>query len=120
LHFLGQPASMQTMTRGTWTDERLDEFAKRIDERFDRVDERFSRVDERFDRVDERFAAAERVNAVRFDEVSKRFDGLTELVSLLLEGQGSMQRSMVGGAIALTAGFMAGFAALIALIATQL
>jgi len=33
------------MPRETWTDARLDEFAKRIDERFDRVDERFERVE---------------------------------------------------------------------------
>jgi len=43
------------MPRETWTDGRLDEFAKRVDERFDRVDERFKQVDARFNEVDKRF-----------------------------------------------------------------
>jgi hypothetical protein len=44
---------MVVMTpRETWTDARLDEFAKRVDERFDRVDERFDAVDQRFDRLE--------------------------------------------------------------------
>jgi hypothetical protein len=44
---------MVVMTpRETWTDGRLDEFAKRVDERFNRVDERFDEVDKRFDRLE--------------------------------------------------------------------
>ena len=44
---------MVVMTpRETWTDGRLDEFAKRVDERFNRVDQRFDEVDERFDRLE--------------------------------------------------------------------
>lgn len=44
---------MVVMTpRETWSDGRLDEFAKRVDERFDRVDERFDAVDQRFDRLE--------------------------------------------------------------------
>jgi hypothetical protein len=41
--------------RETWTDGRLDEFAKRVDERFDAVDKRFDAVDKRLDSVDKRF-----------------------------------------------------------------
>ena len=40
------------MPRETWTDARLDEFAKRVDERFDRIDERFDQVDKRFERIE--------------------------------------------------------------------
>jgi hypothetical protein len=44
---------MVVMTpRETWTDARLDEFAKRVDERFDAVDKRFDAVDKRFDRLE--------------------------------------------------------------------
>ena len=44
---------MVVMTpRETWTDRRLDEFAKRVYERFNRVDERFDEVDKRFDRIE--------------------------------------------------------------------
>jgi hypothetical protein len=49
----------------------------------------------------------------RFDRVDKRLDGIdTELKA--------MQRAMVHGTIALTTAFIAGFAAMIALVATQL
>jgi hypothetical protein len=44
---------MVVMTpRETWTDARLDEFARRVDERFDAVDKRFDAVDQRFDRIE--------------------------------------------------------------------
>lgn len=37
---------MVVMTpRETWTDARLDEFARRVDERFDAVDKRFDRIE---------------------------------------------------------------------------
>lgn len=37
---------MVVMTpRESWTDGRLDEFAKRVDERFDAVDKRFDRLE---------------------------------------------------------------------------
>lgn len=61
---------MQTMPRESWTDERLDEFAKRIDERFDRVDERFDEVDTKFAQVDKRFEQVDK----RFEQVDKRFE----------------------------------------------
>jgi hypothetical protein len=46
---------MESMSRATWTDERLDDFARSVDRRFDEVDRRFDDVDRRFDRVDEEF-----------------------------------------------------------------
>jgi hypothetical protein len=42
---------MESM-RSTWTDSRLDDFAKHTDQRFDAVDRRFDAVDRRFDKVD--------------------------------------------------------------------
>ncbi|HXS46301.1 MAG TPA: hypothetical protein VN756_02450 [Solirubrobacterales bacterium] len=49
----------------------------------------------------------------RFDAVDKRLDG----VEADLKG---MQRAMVHGTIALTSAFVAGFAAMIGLVATQI
>lgn len=60
---------MESM-RATWTDERLDEFAKRTDERFDRVDQQFEQVDRRFEQVDRRFEQVDR----RFEQVERRMD----------------------------------------------
>jgi DNA anti-recombination protein RmuC len=89
---------MHVLMRESWTDERLDEFAKRIDERFDRVDERFDEVDRRFDEVGR-----------RFEQVDKRLDRLAD-------GLESVQRALIFGSIAMSSAFLAGFAA----IATQL
>jgi hypothetical protein len=44
------------MYRMTWTDERMDEFARHNDQRFDAVDRRFDSIDRRLDRLDDRFA----------------------------------------------------------------
>jgi hypothetical protein len=85
---------MNTM-REKWTDDRLDDLNHRVDLGFDRVDRRFDQVDKRFDRVD-----------ARFDLLESRFD--------------TMQRTMVQAVIALTGAMLAGWAALTALIATQL
>lgn len=86
---------MHVFMRESWTDERLDDFAKRIDERFDRVDERFEEVDRRFEQVDK-----------RFERVEKRLDQIADSVE-------SMQRTMVIGVIALFSAYAAGFAALL-------
>ena len=42
---------MQTMTRESWTDERLDDLNGRVSEGFQRVDQRFERVEERLDSI---------------------------------------------------------------------
>ena len=79
----------------TWTDARLDDFARRVEERFNRVDERFDRVDERLNRLEGRIDG-------RIDSVNDRIDAL--------------QRTMIqvgGGTIA------AILATLITVIATQ-
>jgi hypothetical protein len=40
--------------RESWTDQRLDDFAKHIDRRFDEVDRRFDKVDHELHRVNDR------------------------------------------------------------------
>jgi hypothetical protein len=78
---------MQTMTRESWTDDRLDEFGKRMDERFDEVDRRFDQVDKRFEQVD------------------KRLDRLAD-------GLESVQRALIFGSITMSTAFVAGFVTL--------
>lgn len=68
---------------------------ERLDDFADHVDQRFDAVDKRFDRVE---AELQRVN--------DRLDGL--------------QRTMVHGFVTMTAAIVAGNAALIGLVATQL
>jgi len=80
--------------RESWTDERLDLLNERVEERFDTVDRRFDEVDRRLDRMDG-----------RLERVDSRLD--------------SMQRAMVFAAITLSGGMVAGFSAIVALIATQ-
>ena len=77
---------MQTMTRESWTDERLDEFGKRMDERFDRVDERFNEV------------------GAKFEQVDKRLDRLGD-------GLESVQRAIIFGSITISSAFIAGLIA---------
>ncbi|HMJ71949.1 MAG TPA: hypothetical protein VK471_01145 [Solirubrobacterales bacterium] len=71
---------------------------------------RESWTDERLDdfaaHTDQRFDSLERRMETGFSEMNARFDGL--------------QRTMTQGVIALAGSFIAGFAALIVLIATQL
>lgn len=84
--------------RESWTDERLDDFAKHVDQRFDKlerdVDRRFDEVDRRFDKVD---AELHRVN--------NRLDGLHRILTFAV--------------ITLTSATFAGYAAMIALIVTR-
>jgi hypothetical protein len=51
----------------SWTDARLDDFAKHTDRRFDAVDRRFDAVDKRFDRGDDELRAL----AARFDALNR-------------------------------------------------
>ena len=81
--------------RESWTDERLDHFAEKVDWRFDQVDRRFDEVDRRLDKVDH-----------ELHRVNDRLDGLA--------------RTMVHGFVAMTAAMMAGYAATIGLVVTQL
>lgn len=81
--------------RENWTDERLDDFAAHVDHRFDEVDRRFGEVNKRLDRIDDRL---------------ERFD----------DRLGSLQKTMVNGFVGMTAAIVAGFVAIMTLIATQL
>jgi predicted nuclease with TOPRIM domain len=89
---------MQTMTRESWTDERLDEFGKRMDERFDRSDERIkaARIEtkQEFRRFDE-----------RFEQVDKRLDRLAD-------GLESVQQALIFGSVTMSTAFVAGFVTL--------
>jgi DNA anti-recombination protein RmuC len=85
--------------RESWTDERLDDFAKHVDQLFDAVDQRFDRVDQRFDAVDQRFDRVEADLRTMQMEMNRRFDAL--------------QRQMLQSSVAIVV-------ALIGLIATQL
>ncbi|HET6999101.1 MAG TPA: hypothetical protein VFI03_10980 [Solirubrobacterales bacterium] len=78
--------------RESWTDERLDDLNGRVSDGFRQVDRRFERVEGE-------------IGDLR-QEMNNRFD--------------SIQRTITIGAITLSGSFVAGFAAMIALIATQL
>jgi len=90
--------AMEAM-RESWTDERLDHFRARVDERFDEVDRRFKEVDRRLGRVE--FEVREMRQEMR--EMNKALAG--------------MQRSMLQGAIALSAAMIAGFGGMAGLLA---
>lgn len=84
---------------GRWNDDRLDEFATNVDRRFDQVDRRFDKVGERFDRIEDRMESG-------FNRLDDRLDFLG--------------RAMIATAVSLTSAVIAGFAAIVVLIATQL
>jgi septation ring formation regulator EzrA len=109
-----------SMYRMDWTDGRLQERFDSIDRRFDQVDQRFDQVDRRFEQVDQRFEQVDQ----RFEQVDQRFDRVDqdfrELRSEMTQRFDSLQRVMVQGVITLSGAFIAGFAALIVLIATKL
>lgn len=96
---------MQAM-RESWTDERLDDFADHVNRRFDEVGRRFDEVGRRLGEVDRRIDSLER----HMDKALNR----------LGDGLESVQRMMVYGVVALSGAFVAGFAALVGLIATTL
>ena len=87
--------------RSSWTDERLDLLNERVEERFDRVDRRFDEVDRRFEHVEARLERLENL----FEGMAARLD--------------SIQRAMMYGVISLTGGMIAGFSAIVALVATH-
>jgi hypothetical protein len=78
--------------RESWTDARLDDFRTEVDRRFDAVDRRFDKVE----------------------------GDIRELRSEMKAGFEAVHRTMVQGVVALSASFIAGFAAIVGLIATQL
>jgi hypothetical protein len=85
--------------RESWTDARLDDFRTEVSRRFDGVDRRFEEVGRRFDKVE---------------------GEIQDLRVELKAGFESMHRSMVHAVVALSASFIAGFAAIVGLLATQI
>jgi len=80
--------------RKSWTDDRLDDFAKNVDRRFDEVDRRFDEIDRRFQKVDGRFDRVDR----ELHRVNDRLDGLS--------------RAMIFGSLTLSSSMLAGFIAI--------
>ena len=78
--------------RESWTDARLDDFRMDVDRRFDEVDKRFDKVEKRFDKVE---------------------GEIGELRGEMKSGFESINRTMVHGVVALSASFIAGFAAIV-------
>jgi|GEM_PF-6781493 len=99
---------------------------EQIDKRFERVDKRFELVDKRFEQIDKRFEQVDK----RFELVDKRFESMEadlrehrrdtkrgfEIVADRLE---KTNRMILFGALTMTGGFMAGFAAMISVVLNQ-
>lgn len=123
---------MAVMMAGeSWTDERLDDLNVKVDEGFARVDRRFEQVDQRFEQVDRRFEQVDR----RFEtvegelrefriEANRRFERVNEeFVAVrreMKEGFESQHRLMVQGIIGICASIMAGFSAVVGVIAATI
>lgn len=73
--------------RKSWTDDRLDDFAREVWRRFDEVDRRFGEVDRRLDRLEDRVEAG-------FDRINGRIDQLNRAIWYL--GSGALVTFVVG------------------------
>jgi hypothetical protein len=104
---------MQTM-REAWTDERLDDLNRHVEEGFRRIDGDLRGL--RVETKTELTALRGEMNE-RFERVDADMKGLRSEMSARFE---SMQRTILHAALALSAAYVAGFAALIGLVATQL
>jgi tetrahydromethanopterin S-methyltransferase subunit G len=100
--------------------EQVDKHFEQVDKRFEQVDKRFEQVDKRFEQVDKRFEVVEgelrefrRDTKLGFDAITNRLDGLNDKLD-------RTNRSIALSAASQTAGYMAGFAALVGLVATQI
>jgi hypothetical protein len=80
------------LMRESWTDVRLDDFRAEIDRRFDRVDRRFDKVE---------------------GEIRDLRGEVKELRGEMKSGFELINRTMVHGVVALSAAFIAGFAAIV-------
>lgn len=98
------------VTAPEWTEGRLDDLSDKVDRRFERAEERLDRIDEKIER------GFERVN----DRVDRGFGKVDEQFGRVAERLDSIQRAMSQAMIAITCGILAGFSAILVLIATQL
>ena len=89
---------MQLM-RESWTDARLDDFRDEVNRRFDGVDRHFERIE---------------------GEIHGLRGEVNELRVEMKAGFESIHKLMLQGVIALSAAYVAGSAALVGLVATQL
>jgi hypothetical protein len=80
------------LMRESWTDARLDDFRGDVDRRFDGVDKRFDKVE---------------------GEIHDLRDEVKELRAEMKSGFESINRTMIHGVIALSAAYIAGFAAVV-------
>lgn len=80
--------------RQSWTDDRLDDFAKHVDRRFDEVDRRFEDVDRRFGEVNGRLDRLEDRVEAGFDRINGRIDQLHRAIWIL--GSGALVTFVVG------------------------
>jgi hypothetical protein len=85
--------------RESWTDARLDDFRAEVARRFNEVDRRFDEVDRRLEKVE-----AE----------------IKDLRSETKSGLEAVNKTMINGVLILSASYIAGFAALVGLVATQI
>jgi tetrahydromethanopterin S-methyltransferase subunit G len=96
--------------RNSWTDDRLDDFARHVDHRFDEVDRRFGEVDRRFDEVDRRFGE---VNG-RLDRIEGRIEAGLDKVDARIDAlHHAMNRSIVQVGLMLMVTLALGFLGLI-------
>lgn len=108
---------------GDSVEARIGALAAQVEKLERRMEENFEVVGQRFEQVDKRFGQ-------HFEQIDKRFENLEadlrehrrdtkrgfEIVADRLE---KTNRMIVFGALTMTGGFMAGFAGLITLVATQ-
>jgi hypothetical protein len=91
------------VVRELWSDDRLDVLNGRIDEGFANVGRRFERIDER---LNEKFLAVRAEMKAGFERVDDKFEKLN--------------RILVYGVVSISGAIVAGMAATIGLVATQL
>lgn len=80
--------------RNSWTDDRLDDFARNVDRRFDEVDRRFDEVDRRFGEVNGRLDRFEDRMEVGLHRINSRIDQLNRAIWML--GSGALVTFIVG------------------------
>jgi hypothetical protein len=78
--------------RESWTDARLDDFRAEVNRRFDGIDQRFEKVE----------------------------GEIRELRSEMKSGFEAVNKTMLNGILILSGSYIAGFAALVGLVATQI
>ncbi len=96
----------------SWTDGRMDDFAKHLDHRFDEVDRRFGEVDRRIGEVNRRIDEVDR----KFD---KRFDLVDHELHRINDRLDGMHKVMMQAVLMLSGSTLASFVVLASLILTQ-